>query len=460
MDKKYASEPYRIKMVESIKLTTRAMREKKLEAAGYNPFALRSEDVYIDLLTDSGTGAMSDAQWAAMMCGDEAYAGSRSFYQLEDTVQAITGYRYVLPVHQGRGAEHVLLPALVDEHKRLFIANHHFDTTRAHVELAGARAIDCGIKEAGSPSTYHPFKGDMDVERLRELLTLHGPDRVAGIIMTLTNNSVGGQPVSLANLRAVSAIARAHKILLIIDGARYAENAYFIQQREEGYREHTLRAIAKWCFDTADLFMMSAKKDGLVNIGGLLVVKENATLFKTLQSRVVPYEGFPTYGGLAGRDMAALAVGLEEALDSAYLTHRIDQVRYLSDRLLEANIPIQTPPGGHAVFVDAGAFCAHLTAHQFPAQSLVNELYLEAGIRAVEIGSFLLGKDPDSGLNLTAQNEFMRLTIPRRTYTYRHLDDVAEALITIYQRRSTLKGLKIIEEPSVLRHFTAKLMYL
>lgn len=460
MDSKYASEPYRIKMIEPIQHTTRAMREEKLSAAGYNPFALRSEDVYIDLLTDSGTGAMSDAQWAAMMLGDEAYAGSRSFYQLEDTVQSITGYRYVLPVHQGRGAEHVLLPALVNEDKRWFISNHHFDTTRAHVELAGARALDCGIEEASQLSTYHPFKGNMDLHRLKDLIQQHGAHRIAGIIMTLTNNSVGGQPVSLANLQAVSELAQQHRIPLIIDGARYAENAFFIKQREDGYRHQSLHAIARACFDTADVFMMSAKKDGLVNIGGLLVVKDDETLFKTLQSRVVPYEGFPTYGGLAGRDMAALAVGLEEALEERYLTHRIDQVRYLADRLSEANIPLQTPPGGHAVFVDAKAFCEHLTADQFPAQSLVNELYLEAGIRAVEIGSFLLGKDPDTGLNLTAPNEFMRLTIPRRTYTYRHLDDVAEALKSIYRRRHTLRGLKIIEEPSVLRHFTAKLSYL
>jgi len=457
MNKKYVAPPYRIKMIEPIKVTTKEERIDFLKEAGYNPFSLRSEDVYIDLLTDSGTGAMSHFQWAALMRGDEAYAGSRSFYKLDAVVKEITNYKYFIPAHQGRGAEQVVLPQLVTREGLYFISNMHFDTTRAHVELAGARALDCVIDECFDTENYHPFKGNFDLEGLVKIIEDKGKENIAGIIMTVTNNSAGGQPVSMENMREVRKIANKYGITVLIDGARYAENAYFVKQREEGYQNKTIREIALEVFDLADIFLMSAKKDGISNIGGLICIKEDTDLYNQCRTYIVPMEGFPTYGGLTGRDMEALAVGLNEALEEDYLEHRIDQVRFLGDKLRDAGVPIQYPVGGHAVFVDCKKFAPHIPYFEFPAQSVSNALYLEAGVRPVEIGSFLLGRDPDTHENLESPLELMRLTIPRRTYTYAHLEVVADAVIEVYKNREKLVGLGFDYEPPVLRHFTARL---
>ncbi|MCK4551345.1 MAG: tryptophanase [Tenericutes bacterium] len=454
--RKYSLPPYKIKMVEPIELISREERIKKLKEAGYNPFRLRSEDVYIDLLTDSGTGAMSHFQWAALMQGDESYAGSKSFYRLEKVVKDITGYKYIMPAHQGRGAEQVVIPELVTKDNMYFISNIHFDTTRAHVEIAGARAIDCVIPECFNLKEYHPFKGNFDLVKLEEIILDKGQENIAGIIMTITNNSAGGQPVSIENMKAVYEIAKKHSITLLIDGARYAENAYYVKHREKGFENKTIREIAKEAFDLADIFLMSAKKDGLVNIGGIIAIKEDFELFQKCQTNIVPKEGFPTYGGLAGRDMDALAVGLGEALEESYLAYRIDEVKYLGDLLRDAGVPIQYPTGGHAVFVDCGEIAPHIPFNEFPAQAVSNALYIEGGIRPVEIGSLLLGRDPDTKENMKADKEFMRLTIPRRTYTMEHLRYVAESLIRVYNNRENIKGLKFTYESPILRHFTAE----
>lgn len=452
----YSLPPFKMKVIEPIHLISKEQRILKLKEAGYNPFQLKSDDVFIDLLTDSGTGAMSHFQWSALMMGDEAYAGSSSFYRLEKTVKEITGYLYMMPAHQGRGAEQVVIPLLVKHPGMVFISNIHFDTTRAHVELAGARAVDAVCKECFDIHHYHAFKGNFDVDRVLELVQKYGRENVAGIIMTITNNSAGGQPVSLENMRQISKIAHENHIPLLIDGARYAENAYFIKQRELGYETKSVREIAKETFDLADIFLMSSKKDGLVNIGGLIAIKNDYAFFQECQTRIVPMEGFPTYGGLAGRDMDALAVGLNEALEENYLEYRIDEIRFLGDLLREAGVPIQYPVGGHAVFVDCGEMCPQIPYDQFPAQAVCNELYLEGGIRAVEIGSLLLGRDPDTHMNLKSDVEFMRLTIPRRTYTQEHLRYVAECVIKVYERRNQIKGVRFAYESPILRHFTAK----
>lgn len=453
---KYVPEPFRIKMVERIKMLTREERIEKIKEAKYNLFNLKAEDVYIDLLTDSGTNAMSDYQWAGIMRGDEAYAGGRSYFNLVENAQEIFGYKYIQPVHQGRAAEKVLFPLMLTEGK-IAISNMFFDTTRAHVELAGARAVDCVVKEAGNPSVRAPFKGNMDVERLEKLINEHGKEKVGLIVMTITNNSAGGQPVSVKNIREVSAIAKKYGIPLCIDAARYAENAYFIKQREEEFKNKSIKEIIKEVFSYADAFTMSAKKDAIVNMGGLIGIKESAELYQKIKANTICFEGFTTYGGLSGRELESLAIGLTEGLDENYLRYRIGQIEYLASILDDHGIAYQAPVGGHGLFIDAQAMFPHIPYNEFPGQALAIELYIEAGIRSCDIGSYMLGNDPDTKEQLKSEFEFTRLAIPRRVYTQAHFDIMADALIEIKKRAASVNGYRITWEPPVLRHFQASL---
>lgn len=449
-------EPYRIKMVEPIRLIPEEERIQKLQKAGYNVFALKAEEVFIDLLTDSGTGAMSDNQWAGIMLGDESYAGSRNFYNLEKSIQDVFGYKYLIPTHQGRGAEKSLFSQLIKQDQYV-LGNMHFDTTEAHIHLSGGIPVNLVIEEAFDTSTYHPFKGNVDIARLEDFIRDKGSEKIAFMLITVTCNSAGGQPVSMKNIREVSEVCSKYGVRVFMDSARFAENAYFIKKREEGYSEKSIQEIVREMYSYAEGLTMSAKKDALVNIGGFIALKDDEELFNKVREVNVAFEGFPTYGGLAGRDLEAMARGLREVLELSYLESRIGQVEYLGQRLMDAGVPIQYPVGGHAVFVDAKKFLTHIPYYQFPAVALCNELYIEAGVRGVEIGSLLLGRDPRTGEQQESPMELLRLTIPRRTYTDNHMDYVADALIEIYKRRDRIVGLEFTFEPKILRHFTAKM---
>lgn len=455
---KYIPEPFRIKMVEPIKMLTRQERIEKITQANFNLFNLRGEDVYIDLLTDSGTNAMSDKQWSGIMRGDEAYAGASSYFKLVEAGKDIFGYEYIQPVHQGRAAEKVLFPTFLTAGK-FAISNMFFDTTRAHVELAGARAIDCVIEEAKDPSLRMKFKGNMDIKKLEEIILEKGPENVGLIVMTITNNSAGGQPVSMENIRQTAEICKKYNIPYDIDAARYAENAYFIKRDEAGYEDKSIIEIVREMFSYADMFTMSAKKDTIVNMGGLIGVKDGkSTLILKIKANCISYEGFYTYGGLSGRDLEALAIGLYEGIDEDYLKYRNGQMEYLAALLDDAGVGYQSPVGGHGVFLDARAMFPHIPYNEYPGQVLAVELYIEAGIRTCDIGSYMLGNDPDTGEQLKADFDFTRLAIPRRVYTQAHFDIMAEAIIEVSKRAKDIKrGFKITWEPPILRHFQASL---
>lgn len=441
-------EPFRIKSVEPIRCTSRAERERLLRAAHYNLFLLHSDDVLIDLLTDSGTGAMSNAQWAAVMRGDESYAGSPSFDRFRDSVQSIFGYKHVIPTHQGRAAERILFGTMCKKGD-VVPNNTHFDTTRANIEFTGAEAVDLPTPESREPGHHYPFKGNMDVEALEQLIVRTGRERIPLVMLTITNNSGGGQPVSMENARAVAAVCRRHGIPFYFDACRFAENAWFIKTREPGFAQKTPLQIAQEMFALGDGCTMSAKKDGMANIGGFLCTNDDA-LAQQERDLLILTEGYPTYGGLAGRDLDAVAVGLQEALQEDYLNYRIASIAYLGNHISAQGVPIVQPPGGHAIYLDARAFLPHVPPEQFPGVALANELYLEGGIRSVEIGTLMFAK--------SARMDLVRLAIPRRVYTQSHIDYVVEVILEVWNRRRQIVGMQLMEEAPFLRHFTAKLL--
>ncbi len=445
-------EPFRIKSVEPVRFTTRAEREAALAAAGWNVFLLPADEVLIDLLTDSGTGAMSSAQWSALMQGDESYAGSRSFYRFRDVVASLTGFRHVIPTHQGRAAERILFHNAVREGD-IVPNNNHFDTTRANVEVEGAEARDLVIAEGRQPSLIHPFKGNVDLGALERLLATDG-HRVPLVMATVTNNSGGGQPVSLENLRGVRALCDRYKKPLFLDACRFAENAWFIKTREAGQSHRTPREIAREMFSLCDGCTMSAKKDGLANIGGFLALNDDS-LAEKCRNLLILTEGFPTYGGLAGYDLEAVARGLEEVLEEPYLRYRIRSTEYLAEKLHAAGVPVLRPSGGHAVYIDARALLPHIAPLQYPGIALVNALFIEGGVRAVEIGTVMFGMHPD-GTETAHSMDLVRLAIPRRVYTQSHLDYVAEVVLAVAARRESFRGWRITEAPRALRHFSAR----
>lgn len=448
------AEPYKIKSVELIRMTTREERERALREAGYNTFLIRSRDVYIDLLTDSGTSAMSDRQWAGLMMGDEAYSGSENFYHLEAAVREYYGYKHLVPTHQGRGAENLLSQILIKEGDYV-PGNMYFTTTRLHQELAGGTFVDVIIDEAHDPSSRHPFKGNVDMEKLDRLVREVGADKVPYLSLEGNVNMAGGQPFSMANLRELNSYCRKHNIPIMLDATRTIENAWFIREREDGYADKSLRTILREICDLTDGATMSAKKDLLVNIGGFFACNDDS-IFRKAQNMVVVYEGLHTYGGLAGRDMEAMAIGIREAVMEDHQASRIGQVRYLGDMLREAGVPIVNPIGSHAIFIDAREFLPHLDQDDYPAQSLAAALYLEAGIRAMERGNVSAGRDPVTGKNRHPALELVRLTLPRRVYTQAHMDVVAESVVRVFENRDQINGLKMTYEPEYLRFFQAR----
>lgn len=453
---RFPAEPFKIKVVESIKMTTLEERVNYLEEAGNNLFSIPADTIFVDLLTDSGTSAMSDRQWAGMMTGDEAYAGSRSFYRFEETIKNITGYKYVIPTHQGRVAENLLFSLIANENT-VIPSNSHFDTTRANIEFHKGTALDLVGDEAFQPELELPFKGNMDLKKLEQVINQYGKERIPVCMLTVTNNSGGGQPVSMENIRSVSELLKSVGIPLFLDACRFAENAYFIKTREKGYENKSIMEIANEMFSYADGCTMSAKKDGLVNIGGFLALNDTE-LSQKITNYLILIEGFPTYGGLAGRDLEAISIGIMEALDENYLAYRTNQVKYLADLLTEAGISVIRPAGGHAVYIDARKFYPKIKPEEFPGQALVVELYKQFGIRGVEVGSLMFGrKDEITGKEILPRLDLVRLAIPRRVYTTMHMNYVAEGIIELFQNRDSVKGLKIVYEAPVLRHFTARL---